>query len=133
MTMFAGCKCFILPVNLKKKPEKDLIPILKVGDLKMEEKDKIEYLGAMYNKKGNNADLIEHRIKQAKTCMVTSIAMCTDITLGCYEFQALTLTYKSVFVQILLYEVPPPQPTPSKSVARILTDFNGFQRISTDS
>ena len=98
-----GCKCFILPVNLKKKPEKDLIPILKVGDLKMEEKDKIEYLGAMYNKKGNNADLIEHRIKQAKTCMVTSIAMCTDITLGCYEFQALTLTYKSVFVQILLY------------------------------
>ena len=24
---------------------------------------------------------------------------------------------------------PPPQPTPSKSVARILTDFNGFRRI----
>ena len=98
-----GGKCFILPINLKKKDEKTLIPVLKVGETKIEEKDKILYIGAMYNKSGNNKDLIEHRIKQARTCMVSSIAMCTDITLGCYVFQALTLTHNVVFLPTLLF------------------------------
>ena len=98
-----GGKCFILPVNLRKKLEKELIPILKVGDVKMTEKEKLLYLGAMFNKKGNNSDLIAHRIQQARTCMINSIAMCTDITLGCYVFHALMLTYKAVFMQTLLY------------------------------
>ncbi len=99
----SGGKCFILPVNVKRDKDKERIPVLKVGNTRMEVKEKVMYLGVMYNSKGDNQDLIEHRTQQAKTCMVNSIALCNDVTLGCYAFQALMLTYKTVFLPTLLY------------------------------
>ena len=99
----SGGKCFILPVNVKRQSDKEKIPVLKVGDKRMEVKQKVLYLGNMFNNKGDNKDLIDHRIQQSKTCMISSIALCNDVTLGCYVFQALILAYKVVFVTTLLY------------------------------
>ena len=96
----SGPKCFVLPVNVR---EKWKIPILTVGDHVMEIRELILYLGLVYNSKGTNKDMLDHRIQNARTCMINSIAMCSDVTLGRYLFQSFLLIYKSVFLMTLLY------------------------------
>ena len=94
-----GIKCFLLPINCRNKE----LPILKIGSHSMEVKDKIIYLGAFFNRRGTNKDLIDDRIQKGRTCMVNSIAMCSDITLGAYDIPSLILVYNSAFVSTLLY------------------------------
>ena len=69
----------------------------------METKQSIAYLGALFNSKGNNEDLVKDRIQKARSCMVNSISMCADVTMGAYAVQSLILVYKSVFIPTLLY------------------------------
>ncbi len=97
----SGPKCFLLPVNNTR--DKWKLPILKVGNHAMEVRDMILYLGNVFNSKGTNKDLIDHRIKNARTCMINSIAMCSDVTLGRYLLLSLLLVYKCVFLATLLY------------------------------
>ena len=94
-----GMKCFLLPINCRNKK----LPMLKIGSHSMEIKEKIIYLGAFFNRKGNNKDLIDDRIQKGRTCMVNSIAMCSDVTLGAYDIPSLFLVYRSAFVSTLLY------------------------------
>ena len=94
-----GVKCFLLPIFCRNKE----LPILKIESHVMEVKELILYLGAYFNGQGNNKDLINDRIQKARTCMVNSIAMCSDVTLGVYVIQSLMLVYKSVFIAVLLY------------------------------
>ena len=65
--------------------------------------ERIEYLGALFNSKGTNSDLVDGRIKKARACMINSLSMCGDVTLGAYAVESLTLVYKSVFIPTLLY------------------------------
>ena len=88
---------------MNRMADKETLPTLYVGNTRMEVKEKAVYLGSMFNSKGNNNDMIQHRIQQARTCMINSVAMCNDITLGCYMFQSLMLAYKTIFIQTLLY------------------------------
>ena len=69
----------------------------------MEIREKLIYLGAFFNSKGNNRDLIDDRIQKGRTCMVNSIAMCCEVTLGLFAIVSLILIYKCVFLAVLLY------------------------------
>ena len=80
-----------------------MLPILKVGNVKMGVEEKITYLGVVFNTKGNNKDLVEDRMQKGRTCMINLVAMCSVITLGTHALKSLLLVYKTTFVPTLLY------------------------------
>ena len=87
-----GKKCFVLPVNAK---EAFKIPRLRYDRTSiMEILKSVLYLGNMFNEKGDNKDKINDRVNKAKTCMVESVSLCSEITLGVYIIQSLLLTQR---------------------------------------
>ena len=95
-----GKKCFVLPINVQ---DSSCIPLLKHEGTNLEIVDIITYLGNMFNNKGNNKDNIEDRVNKARGCMVESLALCSEITLGVFIVPSLLLTHNMIFVPTLLY------------------------------
>ena len=95
-----GKKCFVLPVNVK---EPSNIPSLKYEGIRVEIVDSVLYLGNKFNNKGNNKDKIKDRKNKAKTVMIESVSLCSEITLGVYIIQSLLLTQSMMFLPTLLY------------------------------
>ena len=93
-------KCCILCVN--DKPG-DVTPTLEVNGREMDRVDKITYIGDVFNRWGNNNDLIADRVAKGMRCMTSTIAECSDITLGQYSLQSLIMMYKSIFIPTILF------------------------------
>ena len=60
-------------------------------------------LGDPFNSSGSNKDLIEDRVKKGQACIISATSLCSEITMGVHEVQTLLLLYKSLFLQVLLY------------------------------
>ena len=93
-------KCILLCINLKKS---DVIPRLYIDNTVVPVKDVATYLGDQFNNKGTNTDLIEERVKKGKTCIVNTMALCSDITMGIHAIETLLLLYRSLFIPVILY------------------------------
>ena len=93
-----GPKTLLLPVNLKPT---DVVPQLKIGDTIVEVKDVGPYLGDQFNKSGTNVDLIEDRVKKGKCCIVNSMSLCSDVTMGIHAIETLFLLYHSLFLSLI--------------------------------
>ena len=93
-------KCEIMCVN---SSDGDVVPVLEVQSKVVKNVENICYVGDFFNIKGNNNDLIQDRIRKGTICMRSTIAECTDITLGQYAIHTLLTMYNAVFVQTLLF------------------------------
>ena len=78
------------------------IPRLKINNVVLEERQVVTYLGDMFNRKGNNNDMIEDRVKSGKSCIVNSISMCSDVSMGSFAIETLLVLYKGLFLQVVL-------------------------------
>ena len=93
-------KCHIMVMN--KKPREKL-PSLMIGDHEMSRKRTVKIVGDNFNERGSNVDLIAERVKKGKSCVVNSIAMCSEIALGCFSLHILLLLYQAVFLASVLF------------------------------
>ena len=95
-----GKKCIILCVNLKPS---DVTPSLTIDNTPVPNMDVAEYLGDHFNNKGTNKNLVEERTKKGKACIVSSMALCSDTTMGIHAVETLLLLYRSLFLPVVLY------------------------------
>ena len=95
-----GPKCLLLPINLKPS---DVIPQLFIEGNEVQVKTAVKYLGDEFNDKGTNTHLVEERVKKGKSCIISAMSICSDITMGIHAIETLMLLYKSLFVQVVLY------------------------------
>ena len=79
------------------------MPQLKIDGVKFGVSEVVTYLGDIFNRKGNNYDLIQDRVKKGKCCIVNSLSLCSDISMGLFAIETLLLLYKGLFLQIVLY------------------------------
>ena len=80
------------------------IPCLHHEGVRIEIVDEVMYLGNMFNEKGNNnGSKIVDRVNKAKTCMIESLSLCSEITIGVYILQSLLMTHDMMFIPTLLY------------------------------
>ena len=93
-------KCVILPINVT---DKDAIPVLYVNGRELDVVAVTKYLGDVFNSKGNNNDLIADRVNKGIACMVSSLALASEITLGAYLIKTLISLYKVIFVQVTTF------------------------------
>ena len=93
-------KCNIMVVN--KKPREKL-PSLMIGENEMSRKRTVKIVGDNFNERGTNTDLVAERVKKGKSCVVNSIAMCSEIALGCFSLHILLLLYQAVFLASVLF------------------------------
>ena len=93
-------KCKTLVTNKKKK---DLLPELFIGDEVIENASTIEYLGDIFNNKGDNSDLIKDRVKRGIAAIVSVEAIMADLQLGTYTTDVYLLLYRSLFLSTVLF------------------------------
>ena len=93
-------KCIILPINLRKS---DVVPRLYIDNTEVAVQKVAPYLGDQFNDKGTNTDLIQERVNKGKSCIVNSMALCSDITMGIHAVETLLLMYQSLFLPVILY------------------------------
>ena len=62
-----------------------------------------KYLGDIFNDKGDNNDLIDDRVQKGLKCMISSISLASEITLGVHLIETLISLYKVIFVQVVIY------------------------------
>ena len=93
-------KCIGLCINKKLG---DILPRLKIDGEVIEWVNMAVYLGDQFNYAGNNKDLVEDRVKKGRTCIITAQSLCSEVTLGVYTIETLMLLYKSLFLQVVLY------------------------------
>ena len=60
-------------------------------------------LGDWFNSKGNNKDLIDDRVKRGKMCVVNSVSLCNELSLGKYTLITLIVLYGAVFLSSVLF------------------------------
>ena len=111
-------KCVVLPINVT---DKDAIPVLHVNGKKLDVVDVTRYLGDMFNSKGNDNDLIADRVAKGMACMISSIALASEITLGAYLIRTLLSLYKSIFVQVTTFNS---RAWDSLMISGLSTDFS---------
>ena len=116
-------KCGIMLVNGSKE---DYVPTLEINNHKMESYETLEYLGDIFNKCGNNNDLIESRVRKGKGCSVNIMSMCKDITLGIHALETLILLYKSIFLPVVLYNCEAWSNLTKNDIQRLSTVQVGF-------
>ena len=93
-------KCVILPVNV---PDSMAVPVLLVNGREMDVVDFAKYLGDIFNKKGTNMDMIDERVKKGLVCMISTIALTSEITLGIHLISTLISLYKVIFLQVMTF------------------------------
>ena len=93
-------KCFLLPVNCKKT---DPIPVQEVNFKPVAVKEKVEYLGDIFNQKGNFKDLIADRVRRGTVCTINTMAECSDADMGRFALNSILLLYRTVFLKTVLF------------------------------
>ena len=93
-------KCVILPINV---PVTMAVPVLTVNGKEMESVKKAKYLGDIFNSQGTNCSLIEDRVAKGLTCMISSISLAREITLGIHLIKTLISLYKVVFLKVVTF------------------------------
>ena len=93
-------KCLVLPINVSAK---EALPILVVNGKELDIVEIAKYLGDFFNAKGDNSDLIEDRVAKGLKCMIISIALAGEITLGVYLIKTQIILYKVMFLTVVLY------------------------------
>ena len=68
-------KCYLLPVNCKNT---DPLPIQKVNGTVIEVKNNVTYVGDVFNRQGNNNDLIGDRARKGTVSTISAMTICTD-------------------------------------------------------
>ena len=63
----------------------------------------IKVLGDLFNDKCNNKDLIDDRLRRANLCIVNSMSLCNELSLGIYSLQTLLVIYRAVFLSSVLF------------------------------
>ena len=91
-------KCMVLAVNCN-----TVTPRLKIDGIVLEIVKKAVYLGDAFNAEGSNKDLIEDRVRKGNSCIVSAIALCSEVTLGTFTVQTLLLLYKCLYLAVTLY------------------------------
>ena len=97
---FSQKKCFIL-IAYKKKH--DAVPSLEIDGSTLAVADTIKVLGDWFNNKGNNKDLIDDRVKRGVACVVNSVSLCNELSLGMYALVTLIVLYRAVFLPSVLF------------------------------
>ena len=92
-------KCYIIPVNVKPTSP---VPVLLVNGEEIKEKEKVTYLGDVINKRGNNTDLVEDRVKRGKEVIIRAMSIC-DKSMGSYSVEILMVLYRSLFLSVVLF------------------------------
>ena len=92
-------KCYLLPVNCKNT---DPLPIQKVNGTVIEVKNNVTYVGDVFNRQGNNNDLIGDRVRKGTVSTISAMTICTDSSMGIYTINSQLLLYHSVFTQTVL-------------------------------
>ena len=95
-----GKKCKSLVMNKKKK---DLLPELFIGNEPIENASIIEYLGDIFNQKGDNSDMIKDRVRRGIAAMISIEAIMADLQLGTFTVSVYLLLYRSLFLSTLLF------------------------------
>ena len=62
-----------------------------------------KYLGDIFNSKGNNSDLIDDRVKKGLACMMSSVSLASEISLGVHLIKILVCLYKIMFLTVVLF------------------------------
>ena len=95
-----GKKCKSLVMNKKKK---DLLPELFIGNEQIENASIIEYLGDIFNQKGDNTDMIKDRVRRGIAALISIEAIMADLQLGTFTVCVYLLLYRSLFLSTLLF------------------------------
>ena len=93
-------KCVILPVHV---PESMSVPVLTVNGKEMDIVKKAKYLGDIFNSKGTNSDLIEDRVANGLKCIICTMSLAREITLGVHLIKTLISLYKIVFLKVVTF------------------------------
>ena len=93
-------KCALLTIN--KKPHHSN-PTLTIGDGIIPQVQRTKALGDIVNEKGNNVDLIDGKVKNAKAALTECLSMCNEVTMGLFFIESATILYQSVFLATLLH------------------------------
>ena len=93
-------KCKSLLTNKKKK---DPLPELIIGEDVIENASTIEYLGDIFNSKGDNTDMIKDRIQRGTAAMISIEAILADLQLGTHTVSVYLLLYHSLFLSTMLF------------------------------
>ena len=93
-------KCIVLPINV---PNSMANPVLYVNGQEMDIVELAKYLGDIFNSRGTNHDLINDRVDKGIKCMIISMALASEITLGIYLLKTLISLYKIMFLPVVLF------------------------------
>ena len=93
-------KCMTMGINLRPS---DILPRLKIDKQPIKCVEKTTVLGDSFNSVGSNKDLIDDRATKGKACIISAMSLCNEITLGVYTVETMLLLYKSLFLQVVLY------------------------------
>ena len=93
-------KCKSLLTNGKKK---DLSPTLMIGDEVVEIASLIEYLGDIFNTKGDNSDMMQDRVRRGTAAMISIEAIMADLQLGPHTISVYLLLYYALFLSTMLF------------------------------
>ena len=93
-------KCLCLPINLS---DKEATPVLVVNGKEIDICETAKYLGDIFNSKGTNSDLIDDRVKKGLACMMSSISLASEISLGVHLIKILVCLYKIMFLTVVLF------------------------------
>ena len=93
-------KCGILTVNNKLHHSS---PTLTVGSGTVPHIQSAKLVGDIINEKGNNSDMINEKIKNAKAALTNCLAMCNEVTMGLFFVKSSMILYQSVFLGTLLF------------------------------
>ena len=97
---FSHKKCFLL-IAFKKKH--NVVPALEIDGSPVSVTSTVKVLGDWFNEKGNNKDLINDRVERGNACIVNSMSLCNELSLGRYTLITLIVLYGSVFLQSVLF------------------------------
>ena len=62
-----------------------------------------KYLGDIFNSKGDNTDMVVDRVNKGLKCMISSISLASEITLGIHLIHTQILLYKVMFLAVVIF------------------------------
>ena len=95
-----GPKCVIVIIN-----ERNDIPhpVLYVDGIEVQVVSLAKYLGDIISANGCNNNLIQDRVKKAKSIIISALSLCNDLTLGQHYIESALLLYHAIFLASVLF------------------------------
>ena len=95
-----GPKCVIVIIN-----ERNDIPhpVLYVDGIEVQVVSLTKYLGDIISANGCNNNLIQDRVKKAKSIIISALSLCNDLTLGQHYIESALLLYHAIFLASVLF------------------------------